>query len=106
MAVDYDDILKILGEFGRYQKILFFCICLGALPAAFNNMTIVFLAAVPDHQCSVPSAKRLNLSTSDYLYLTIPLITKDGERVFDACHRYKRNYTGQLLFFYIGLVYL
>ena len=92
--MNFDEVLKILGTFGRYQKIMFGLVCLVGIPAALNNMTIVFLAAVPDHWCRTPTADHLNLSRDDLLNLTIPVVIKDGESVYSRCERYEGNYTG------------
>ena len=40
--MEFDELLKILGEFGRYQKLLLFVMLLACMPTAFNNMSIVF----------------------------------------------------------------
>ncbi|XP_063403879.1 organic cation transporter protein-like isoform X2 [Mytilus trossulus] len=51
----FDDLLKILGEFGRYQQIRLFLICLVAIVCAFHAMNMVFVGAKPDYKCHVPS---------------------------------------------------
>ena len=61
--MDYDELLVKLGEFGFFQKKVFFLVCLVGIPAAFYNLNIVFVAAEPDFWCSVPDANHL-LNTS------------------------------------------
>ena len=91
----YDDLLKKIGEFGRYQILIFLgVICIVLIPSAFNNMGIVFLGASPDHWCQSPSAAHLNLSRADLLNLTVPVQVVDGEAGFSKCQRYDRNYSG------------
>lgn len=92
--MEFDDLLKRLGEFGRYQKFVCFAVlsCLVAVP--FNNVGIVFIAGVPKHWCFTPELQQLNLSDSVVKNLTIPPEVKDGVNEYSSCRRYKRNYTG------------
>ena len=51
----FDDLLTDhLGEFGRYQKVVFVLYSLIAVFQGFHNLGIVFLGGVPDHWCAVP----------------------------------------------------
>ncbi|XP_016981512.2 organic cation transporter-like protein [Drosophila rhopaloa] len=50
----YDEAIVHLGEFGRYQKIIYFLICLTSIPVAFHKMAGVFLLAKPDFRCALP----------------------------------------------------
>ena len=92
---DFDSILQNIGEFGKYQKLLYFaCLCLAVtVPGAFNNMTIVFLAAQPAHWCRIPSSAHLDLSQDALLKLTIPVETRDGEEAFSQCRQYDADYS-------------
>ena len=86
--MEYDDLLRfVVGEMGRFQKLVLLLVCLIAIPGAFNNMTIVFLAAVSDHFCHSPSAAHLNLTWDQEVALTT---TPDKSK----CWRYQRIYTG------------
>lgn len=54
---EFDDILKHwLGEFGRYQKILYVVACLWCIPICFPIYTMVFASAVPSFQCVSPDS--------------------------------------------------
>ena len=90
--MDYDAILQEIGEFGRYQKRVYFLICLVGFPLAFQNMGIVFLAGSPDHWCHDPELQRFNLSQEQLKKLTIPKEVKDGEERYSQCKVYDINF--------------
>lgn len=50
----YDDVFPYLGEFGRYQKRIYFLVCLPAISCAFHKLAGVFLLAKPDFRCQLP----------------------------------------------------
>ncbi|XP_077988630.1 organic cation transporter protein-like [Glandiceps talaboti] len=52
--VEFDDILKHVGEFGTYQKRAYHLLCLVGIIAAFHAFAQVFLVAETDHWCNVP----------------------------------------------------
>lgn len=52
----FDDLLKVLGELGRYQQIRLFYIYLVAIVCAFHAMNMVFVSAKPDYKCHVSKA--------------------------------------------------
>jgi hypothetical protein len=52
--MDLDDLLPQVGEFGRYQKLLMWFVCLPAcIPCGFCAFNQLFMADVPDHWCYV-----------------------------------------------------
>jgi hypothetical protein len=54
-VIDFDDLLPHIGEFGRYQKILFLLMIPFAFFVAFVYFSQIFLTLVPDeHWCFVP----------------------------------------------------
>ncbi|XP_075216993.1 organic cation transporter isoform X2 [Lycorma delicatula] len=50
----YDDVLSQLGEFGRYQRRIYFLLCLPAISCAFHKLVGVFLQARVPHRCQLP----------------------------------------------------
>ena len=86
--MDFDDITRKLGQFGKYQRTVFFLACLVGFPAAFNNMGIVFIAGVPGHWCNYPEIKNLNLTDDVMKNSTIPLVEKDEKMSYSTCARY------------------
>lgn len=54
-VIDFDDLLPHIGEFGRYQKILFLLMIPFAFFVAFVYFSQIFITLVPDqHWCFVP----------------------------------------------------
>ncbi|CAH0548140.1 unnamed protein product [Brassicogethes aeneus] len=51
----YDDIIPILGDFGRYQRRIYFLLCLPAILCAFHKLGNVFLVAEPNYRCLLPN---------------------------------------------------
>lgn len=69
-----DDLLPVLGEFGRYQKLLLWLICLPAcLPCGFCAFNQLFMSDAPDdYWCDVPNLKDFNLTTEQIRDIAIP----------------------------------
>lgn len=44
----YDDVLILMGEFGRYQRKTYFILCIPAIFCAIHKMAGVFLETTPD----------------------------------------------------------
>lgn len=53
--MNYDDVLPYLsrGDFGKYQKKIYFLLCLPSIVCSFHKMAGVFLLAVPEHRCKL-----------------------------------------------------
>ncbi|XP_041661901.1 solute carrier family 22 member 6 [Cheilinus undulatus] len=70
--MNFDDILCLIGGFGRFQKLLYVWICLPQIFLAFHMFVSIFTGAVPPHLCrptltsaGAPASTNFNLSTSD-----------------------------------------
>ena len=48
---EFDDILREIGEFGRYQKLLYFGTCLLIIPVALQIAILVFATGSPNFHC-------------------------------------------------------
>lgn len=58
--VDFDDMLPHIGEFGRYQKILFFLMIPFTFFVAFVYFAQIFMTLVPEkHWCRIPALQHL-----------------------------------------------
>ena len=90
--MEFDDLLiNHLGEFGRYQKIIFCLVSLTSIYFAVTNLGIIFIAGVPDHRCSVPELERLGLVEDRIKNLSIPLEENaDGTQEYSKCKMYDR----------------
>ncbi|TNN24103.1 Solute carrier family 22 member 4 [Liparis tanakae] len=66
---DYEDSVAFLGQWGRFQQVVFFLLCSSILPNGFTTFSIVFSTDAPRHHCLVPE---VNL-TQDWHNASIPI---------------------------------
>lgn len=95
-SMDFDDLLPHVGEFGRYQKLLIFLICLPAcIPCGFHAFNQLFMSPFPPHWCRVPELEEAGEFTQEEIRnLTIPVI----QGTFSQCSQYLvRNFTAVAL---------
>lgn len=91
MAVDYvlEDLMAKLGEFGRYQAIQFLLQVFSGLTAGLHMLSLVTVAAVPEHRCFIEGVDNSSYSftpwNSSDILAAIPL-KASGE--LDNCHMY------------------
>ncbi|XP_046810122.1 carcinine transporter-like [Lucilia cuprina] len=89
--MDFDDILPLIGEFGKYQKILFLYMIPFEFFLVFVYFTQIFLTLTPEqHWCEVPELA--NLTLNERLELAIPFV----EGSYSKCYMYNVNFTEQL----------
>ena len=79
VTMDYDKLLVSVGQFGRFQKFIYFFGCLFYIGACFDNMGYVFLSALPEHWCMIPGTGDLNLTENQKKDLSFPVETLDEE---------------------------
>lgn len=61
-VMDFDDLLPHVGEFGRYQQILFLLMIPFAFFVAFVYFSQIFITLVPEeHWCKVPELANLSV---------------------------------------------
>ncbi|XP_031788264.1 carcinine transporter isoform X2 [Nasonia vitripennis] len=88
---DLDDLLPILGEFGRYQKQLLWFICLPAcLPCGFCAFNQLFMSNTPSHWCNIPELGTLNMTMRKII--AIPTVGEQN-KTYSQCMRYDINWT-------------
>ncbi|XP_049540739.1 solute carrier family 22 member 13 [Anopheles darlingi] len=99
-VVDFDDLLPHVGEFGRYQKILFLLMIPFAFFVAFVYFSQIFITLVPEeHWCYVPELQ--HLSVEQRRALSIPVdesvtghFAEDGDTIsYSKCTMYAVNFT-------------
>ncbi|XP_064451951.1 solute carrier family 22 member 4 isoform X3 [Mirounga angustirostris] len=83
---DYDEVTTFLGEWGPFQRLIFFLLSASIIPNGFNGMSVVFLAATPEHRCRVPDTANLSGAWRNH---SIPLRLQDGREVPHSCRRYR-----------------
>lgn len=60
--VDFDDLLPYIGEFNRYQKILFLLMIPFAFFVAWVYFSQIFITLIPEeHWCKVPALENLTV---------------------------------------------
>ncbi|XP_017492014.1 PREDICTED: organic cation transporter protein-like [Rhagoletis zephyria] len=95
----YDDVINYLGDFGKYQKQIYFLLCLPAISCAFHKLAGVFLLARPEFRCVLPFENNLNVTYDSFpaLYwnLTYPYDAITGK--FQKCEYYNVDYTTDYL---------
>ncbi|XP_028907335.1 solute carrier family 22 member 4 [Ornithorhynchus anatinus] len=83
---DYDEATAFLGEWGPFQRLVFFLLSASIIPNGFNGMSAVFLAGTPEHRCSVPAAANLSAEWRNH---SIPLEARGAGRGPSRCRRYR-----------------
>ncbi|KAH8297328.1 hypothetical protein KR044_010416 [Drosophila immigrans] len=94
-AMDFDEILIEIGEFGRYQRVNYVLICLPVLFAAANSLSYVFTAGIPKYRCHIEECDEADQPQyqTDWLDDAMPG-TRDKHGSFtprDVCMRYAPN---------------
>ncbi|KAG9476522.1 hypothetical protein GDO78_003194 [Eleutherodactylus coqui] len=85
--IDFGEILKNVGEFGRFQKCLVFMLCLLSFFNAFHMFGQVFMGISVPHHCNTNwiLEKSPNMTEEDRLNLTIP---RDEHGGYEQCLMY------------------
>ncbi|XP_059846568.1 organic cation/carnitine transporter 2-like isoform X2 [Hypanus sabinus] len=80
----YEEVVAFLGEWGPYQKLMFFILSFSIFSNGFCGLSFVFTGGVPEHRCLIPG--NLNLSEA-WRNRTIPLQGPEQQR--SKCTRYR-----------------
>ncbi|XP_067845368.1 solute carrier family 22 member 2-like [Heptranchias perlo] len=87
----FDDILEEAGEFGIYQKRIFFLICITTAMFSYLYVGIIFLAITPNHWCRSPGVDELRnkcgWSLEEEWNYTLPPDSADSS-LYSRCERY------------------
>lgn len=91
----YEDLFTYVGDFGRYQKRIYFLLCLTAIPCGFHKLAGPFLMSVPDHRCRLPfemgNATFDDTQANSSLFFPLdPLSRKQSK-----CERFDVNFTDE-----------
>lgn len=92
----YDDVITHLGDFGKYQRWIYFLICVPTITCAFHKLAGVFLLAKPDFRCVLPFENGtikydLPDSIMDMAY------PRDKLNKWNTCEYYNGNYSSDYL---------
>ncbi|XP_071114672.1 organic cation transporter protein-like [Haliotis cracherodii] len=93
MKLSFDDVLRHLGEFGRYQKWMSLFLSLSGITFGIRMMISVFLLNIPGHRCAIPGYDNdtYDVQSDNHAHVinaTIPYVVKDGKLQLDSCHIY------------------
>lgn len=93
--MDFDEILPLVGEFGKYQKLMIILVILpGTIPCGFNAYNQLFMASAVEHWCKIPGAENASTEQKDYLKnISIPLQFVNGKYQYSKCFMRDLNYT-------------
>ncbi|XP_037595855.1 solute carrier family 22 member 5 isoform X3 [Cebus imitator] len=83
---DYDEVTAFLGEWGPFQRLIFFLLSASIIPNGFTGLSSVFLIGTPEHRCRVPDAANLSSAWRNH---SVPLRLQDGREVPHSCRRYR-----------------
>ncbi|XP_063148402.1 organic cation/carnitine transporter 2-like [Candoia aspera] len=83
---NYEEATAFLGEWGPFQRLIFFLLSASIIPNGFTGLSAIFLAATPEHWCRVPANSNLSAA---WLNASIPLEKRGGRQVRSQCSRYR-----------------
>ncbi|XP_020383914.2 solute carrier family 22 member 5-like [Rhincodon typus] len=87
----YDEATAFLGEWGPYQRTIFFFLSLTVVPNGYTVLSMVFLADIPQHHCRLPNSSNVMIGETSFLNLSLLLPVEevgDGQ-MYSKCTRYK-----------------
>lgn len=80
---DYEEATAFLGEWRRFQQLVFFLLCAATVPNGLIMFAIVFAGDIPEHRCLVPE---VNLS-QEWRDAVIPVeVTQGGAAAVSPQH--------------------
>ncbi|XP_070558287.1 organic cation transporter protein-like [Ptychodera flava] len=86
----FEEVINIVGPFGRNQKLQFVLLCIVAGCAAFYQMGNTIYSASADHYCKVYD-NQTYVDQSPLKNCTIPYSLEGGAVSWDKCRRYDVN---------------
>ncbi|KAK7105608.1 organic cation transporter protein-like [Littorina saxatilis] len=93
----FDDAITTLGDFGRYQRRVFFLVCLLPVSCGIQALLTVFTLATPDFRCALPELPNDTYSEAgtfheELLNLSIPWdVDNDDKPMRSQCLLYRNR---------------
>lgn len=89
----FDEVLKEAGEFGRFQKRVFFLLCQTGITFSFLFVGVVFLGHTPEpYWCRIPGAadvsKKCGWTLEEEKNLTVPSLNLVNRSSNGQCERF------------------
>jgi hypothetical protein len=85
-AMHFDELLKVLGELGHYQRTRLFLICLVSIVCAFHAMNMVFVGANPKKKCQISHVNLSSVTTENVTFDRWSSLLRRAD--VDACEIY------------------
>ncbi|XP_078413716.1 solute carrier family 22 member 3-like [Cetorhinus maximus] len=97
----FDDVLKDIGEFGRYQKWIILLLSFSGVTFSFLIVVFVFLGVIPNHWCRGPPGtlelrEKCGWSLEQERNYTVPL-EKPGGSSYSRCETYDIDWNATFL---------
>ena len=83
--------LTKVGEFGRFQRILYALSLIVYMNTGLDILGYVFVSTLPDHWCAVPEVDGLNISEEERKWISFPDAAEDNEEQFRCVHIQAKN---------------
>ncbi|XP_049872477.1 organic cation transporter protein isoform X2 [Pectinophora gossypiella] len=88
-----EEMMGKLGDFGRYQCFQFILHILAAMTAGMHMLSLVTVAAVPDHRCALPGLDNATQSVQWNSSLVLQAIPLNDHGKLESCKMYGVNKT-------------
>uniref|UniRef100_UPI00398EA0FE organic cation/carnitine transporter 2-like n=1 Tax=Pristiophorus japonicus TaxID=55135 RepID=UPI00398EA0FE len=87
----YEEATAFLGEWGPYQRTIFFFLSATIIPNGYMVLSMVFLADIPQHHCRLPISSNVTTGEPSFMNLSLllPMEEVDGEQTYSKCTRYR-----------------
>uniref|UniRef100_A0A4W3KEI8 Solute carrier family 22 member 3 n=1 Tax=Callorhinchus milii TaxID=7868 RepID=A0A4W3KEI8_CALMI len=87
----FDDVLKEVGEFGKYQKWITLILSISGVTFSFLIVVVIFLGTPPKHRCKTPGSaelrERCGWSLEEEMNYTLPLDSSSSTS-YSQCEKY------------------
>ncbi|XP_045499315.1 organic cation transporter protein isoform X3 [Colias croceus] len=88
-----EEMMGKLGDFGKYQAFQFFLHILAAMTAGLHMLSLVTVAAVPDHRCVLDGVDTSNFTENWNSSLVLNSIPLNDHGKLESCQMYGENKT-------------